>query len=237
VIARYFGCRWIHPLTNGQIGRTFAGASCQELVESVARELDQTLHHPGSIQIANLYADADPDGIVASAPGVGPVIHTGSRAGRDPRLLRTDPQGQPVRGIEDRVHHHQGRRPLPREMLLTAADQARKTDPQLVAKYLRLMAGERHHDSAIGHLSSSHPATHRIATCMRTNSPTSCATPTAPPPSLRPRAAPSSLSAPARTATPRQLPTPTDPRTPKGEQTTDPEQEVAERSTIPARQH
>ena len=25
-------------------------------------------------RVANLYADADPDGIVASAPGVGPVI-------------------------------------------------------------------------------------------------------------------------------------------------------------------
>ena len=54
-------------------------------------------------------------------------------------------------------------------MLFTAADQARKVDPQLAAKYQRLMAGDRHHDSAICHLATQ--LVTRIATCMRTGQP------------------------------------------------------------------
>jgi len=59
--------------------------------------------------------------------------------------------------------------PLLREMLCTAADQARKVDPQIAAKYQRLMAGDRHHDSAICHLATQ--LVTRIATCMRTGQP------------------------------------------------------------------
>ena len=59
--------------------------------------------------------------------------------------------------------------PLLREMLCTAADQARKIDPQLAAKYQRLMAGDRHHDSAICHLATL--LITRIGTCMRTGQP------------------------------------------------------------------
>jgi hypothetical protein len=55
--------------------------------------------------------------------------------------------------------------PLLREMLFTAADQARKVDPQIAAKYQRLMAGDRHHSSAICHLATIMLT--RIATCMR----------------------------------------------------------------------
>jgi hypothetical protein len=53
-----------------------------------------------------------------------------------------------------------------REALFTAADQARKTDPQLAAKYKRLMATERHHDSAMCHIATA--LLTRIATCWRT---------------------------------------------------------------------
>jgi hypothetical protein len=59
--------------------------------------------------------------------------------------------------------------PLLREMLCTAADQARKVDPQIAAKYQRLMAGDRHHDSAICHLATL--LVTRIATCMRNGQP------------------------------------------------------------------
>lgn len=59
--------------------------------------------------------------------------------------------------------------PLLREMLCTAADQARKVDPQIAAKYQRLMTGDRHHDSAICHLATL--LVTRIATCMRTGQP------------------------------------------------------------------
>ena len=51
-------------------------------------------------------------------------------------------------------------------MLFAAADAARKIDPQLAAKYQRLMAGDRHHCSAICHLATL--LLTRIATCMRT---------------------------------------------------------------------
>ncbi len=37
-----------------------------------------------------------------------------------------------------------------------AADHARKVDPQLAAKYQRLMSGDRHHDSAICHLATAY---------------------------------------------------------------------------------
>jgi hypothetical protein len=55
---------------------------------------------------------------------------------------------------------------LLRESLWTAADQARKTDPQLAAKYVRLMNSDRHHDSAICHIATT--LLTRIATCWRT---------------------------------------------------------------------
>lgn len=46
-----------------------------------------------------------------------------------------------------------------------AAEQARKLDPQLAAKYKRLMAAERHHDSAVCHIATT--LVTRIATCWR----------------------------------------------------------------------
>ena len=51
-----------------------------------------------------------------------------------------------------------------------AADQARRIDPQLGAKYARLMAGDRHHDSAICHIATN--LLTRIATSWRTGDPT-----------------------------------------------------------------
>ena len=50
-----------------------------------------------------------------------------------------------------------------------AADQARRIDPQLAAKYARLMAGDRHHDSAICHIATN--LLTRIATSWRTGQP------------------------------------------------------------------
>ncbi|MFD9665724.1 hypothetical protein ACFWAY_29545 [Rhodococcus sp. NPDC059968] len=56
-----------------------------------------------------------------------------------------------------------------REMLCTAADQARRVDPQFAAKYQRLMVGDRHHESAICHLATD--LVTRIAACIRTGRP------------------------------------------------------------------
>ena len=55
--------------------------------------------------------------------------------------------------------------PLLREALYIAADQARRVDPQLGAKYARLMSGDRHHDSAICHIAAN--LLTRITTCWR----------------------------------------------------------------------
>jgi hypothetical protein len=49
--------------------------------------------------------------------------------------------------------------------VFAAADQARRTDPQLAAKYKRLMDTDRHHDSALCHIATI--LLTRIATCWR----------------------------------------------------------------------
>ena len=127
-------------------------------------------------RVANLYADADPEGIVASAPGVGPAI-SAVIAGRigDPHRFTSLAAIRAYTGLVPKVSQSgvskaessitKAGDPLLREMLYTAADQARKVDPQFAAKYQRLMAGDRHHDSAICHLATM--LVTRIATCMR----------------------------------------------------------------------
>ncbi len=50
-----------------------------------------------------------------------------------------------------------------------AADGARKIDPQLAAKYQRLMASGKHHTSALCHLAATLLC--RIAHCLRTDRP------------------------------------------------------------------
>ena len=90
--------------------------------------------------------------------------------GRGPLLLRAGAEGEPVR------HHrpHLGGLTkagdqLLREALWMAAEQARKLDPQLAAKYKRLMIAERHHDSAVCHIATI--LLTRIATCWRHGEP------------------------------------------------------------------
>ncbi|MGA9678684.1 MAG: IS110 family transposase, partial [Mycobacterium sp.] len=160
----------------GEHGMNFA-----ELAEDIAHEAEQALFLTRQIKqiderIANLYADADPDGIVASAPGVGPVISAviAGRLGNPHRFsslaavraysgLIPKLSQSGVSKVESNIT--KAGDPLLREMLFTAADQARKVDPQLAAKYQRLMAGDRHHCSAICHLATL--LLTRIATCMR----------------------------------------------------------------------
>ena len=52
---------------------------------------------------------------------------------------------------------------------LMAADLARRADPQLAAKYVRLMNAGRHHDSAVCHTAT--VLLTRIAACLRTGQP------------------------------------------------------------------
>lgn len=164
----------------GQAGLNFA-----ELAEDIAHEAEQALFLTRQIKqiderVANLYADADPDGIVASAPGVGPVI-SAVIAGRigDPHRFTSLAAIRAYTGLVPKVSQSglstvessitKAGDPLLREMLCTAADQARKVDPQIAAKYQRLMAGNRHHDSAICHLATL--LVTRITTCMRNGQP------------------------------------------------------------------
>lgn len=161
------------------------GMDFAELAEDIAHEAEQALFLTRQIKqiderVANLYADADPDGVVASAPGVGPVI-SAVIAGRigDPHRFTSLAAIRAYTGLVPKVSQSglskvessitKAGDPLLREMLCTAADQARKVDPQIAAKYQRLMAGDRHHDSAICHLAAL--LVTRIATCMRTGQP------------------------------------------------------------------
>lgn len=152
-----------------------------ELGADIAAEAEQAIFLNAQIKeiderIANLYAEADPEGIVASAPGVGPVISAViagriGDAGRFTSLAAIRAYSGLVPKVnqsglnETRPGITKAGDPLLREMLFIAADHARKADPQLAAKYVRLMSGDRHRDSAICHLATD--LLTRIAACMR----------------------------------------------------------------------
>ena len=157
------------------------GMDFAELAEDIGHEAEQALFLTRQIKqiderIANLYADADPDGIVASVPGVGPAIGA-VIAGRlgDPHRFTSLAAIRAYSGLVPKVSQSgvskvesnitKAGDPLLREMLFSAADQARKVDPQIAAKYQRLMADDRHHNSAICNLATQYLT--RIATCMR----------------------------------------------------------------------
>ena len=125
-------------------------------------------------RIADLYEEADPAGIIASAPGMGPV-NSAVVAGRigDPHRFPSLAAIRAYSGLVPKVsqsglHNHQygltkAGDPLLREALFNAADHARKTDPQLAVKYVRLRNSDRHHDSAICHIATT--LLTRIAAC------------------------------------------------------------------------
>ena len=161
------------------------GIDFAELAADIAVEAEQAQVLTEQIEdlderIANLYDQADPDAIIASAPGVGPVT-SGIIAGRigDPHRFTSLAAIRAYSGLVPKVaqsgqsHHQHGLTkagdPLLREALYLAADQARRIDPQLGAKYARLMSGDRHHDSAICHIAAN--LLTRIATCWRTGKP------------------------------------------------------------------
>lgn len=141
-----------------------------ELAADIAIEAEQAQMLTEQIEdlderIANLYDQADPDGLVASAPGVGPVTSAviAGRIGDPHRFISLAairaysglvPKVNQSGVIETRGAITKAGDPLLREALFAAADAARKTDPQLAAKYARLMATDRHHESAICHIAT-----------------------------------------------------------------------------------
>ena len=132
-------------------------------------------------RIAELYGDADPKGIVRSAPGVGPVLAGGilgrlGDANRFANLASVRSFSGMIPGVNQSGHSQghpgitkQGDPGLRRDIWL-AAELARHQDPQLAAKYHRLIVERQlHHYSAVCHLATT--LLTRIASCWRTGQP------------------------------------------------------------------
>jgi transposase len=132
-------------------------------------------------RIADLYAEADPKGIVRSAPGVGDVL-AGQILGRlgDPHRFTNLGAARSFSGLVPRrnasgLTDHTGG-PTKRgdaclrAALFQAADRARKVDPTLAARYQRLMCDTgRHHNSATCTIAT--VLLTRIVACLRTGTP------------------------------------------------------------------
>jgi transposase len=157
------------------------GLDFAELAADIAVEAEQAQVLTEQIEdlderIANLYQEADPAGIIASGPGVGPVT-SGIIAGRigDPHRFHSLAAVRAYSGLVPKVNqsgvseHRNGITKagdvVLREAMWSAAEQARKTDPQLAAKYKRLMDSGRHHDSALCHIATQ--LLTRIIACWR----------------------------------------------------------------------
>lgn len=161
------------------------GLDFAELAADIAVEAEQAQTLTRQIEdlderIANLYAEADPNGLVASAPGVGPVL-SAVIAGRigDPHRFTSLAAIRSYSGLVPKLNQSGNSNPilgitkagdpLLREALFAAADQARRIDPQLAAKYHRLMSTDRHHNSALCTIAT--VLLTRIATCWRNGQP------------------------------------------------------------------
>lgn len=153
-----------------------------ELADDIALEARVALHLTEEVKeleerIAVLFANADPEGILVSAPGVGAI--TGAqilaRLG-DPNRFRSLAGVRSFSGLVPSLDasgiagHHGG--PTKRgdaclrEALFMAADHARRIDPTLAARYHRLMVtAGKHHNSALCHIATA--LLTRIVTCWR----------------------------------------------------------------------
>jgi len=128
-------------------------------------------------RIAELYAAVDPKGIVRSTPGVGPVLGAGivGRLGDVNRFANLAgvrsftgivPGVNQSGLVETRPGITKQGDPGLRRDLFFAADMARHHDPQLAAKYHRLIVERRlHHYAAVGHVATT--LVTRIAACWR----------------------------------------------------------------------
>lgn len=132
-------------------------------------------------RIAAMYHSLDPDGIVRSAPGVGPVL-AAQILGRlgDVKRFSSLAGVRSFSGLVPRQNlsgsggsiggpTKSGDACL-REALFIAADHARRVDPQISAKYHRLMVvAGKHHHSALCTIAA--VLLTRIATCLRAGVP------------------------------------------------------------------
>jgi transposase len=160
--------------------------SYPDLAEDIAAEARLALALTAEIRdldtkIAALLHQADPAGIMTSVPGVGAVnaAQILARLG-DPARFRSLAGARSFTGLVPSLTASgtSGRHGPPtksgdaslREALFSAADQARRTDPTLAARYHRLMVAEgKHHNSALCHIA---PALlSRIIACWRAGVP------------------------------------------------------------------
>ena len=141
------------------------GLEFGDLAEDIAIEARLALQLTAELKelderIALLLAEADPDGILQSVPGIGPVT-AAVIAGRigDPHRFTSLAAVRSYSGLVPALtssgtsggHGGPTKRgdALLRSALFSAADQARKTDPQIAAAYHRLVvATGKHHTSA-----------------------------------------------------------------------------------------
>lgn len=161
------------------------GLDFEALAADIAIEAAQAMTltaqiHAVEERIAALYREADPRGIVASAPGAGkataPAIY--ARLG-DARRFKDLSAVRSFAGLTPRISQSgtmnaehgltKAGDPLLREAAFQAADHARRIDPQLAAKYKRLMEHGSHHNSALCHIAAT--LLTRIAACLRTDQP------------------------------------------------------------------
>ena len=144
----------------------------------VLRQLDAEITRLDT-RIAELYDHADPKRIIRSAPGIGDVLAAGI-AGRlgDPNRFSNLAAIRSFSGLVPGVNQSgfsdtnpgitkQGDPGLRRDLWF-AADLARRQDPQLAAKYHRLIVDRRlHHFSAVCHVATT--LLTRIAACWRSD--------------------------------------------------------------------
>lgn len=157
-----------------------------DLAEDIAVEarlalaLTEEIHELDE-RIAVLVHDLDPHGVMASAPGVGPVT-AAVLLGRlgDASRFRSLAAARAYTGLVPSLDASgiNGRHGGPtkrgdallREALFLAANQARRHDPTLAAKYHRLLTvAGKHHNSALCHIATT--LLTRIIACWRAQQP------------------------------------------------------------------
>jgi len=157
-----------------------------ELAEDVAIEARLALHLGEELKdlderIGIFFAEADPNGILTSVPGVGAILGAQilGRLG-DPNRFRSLAGVRSFSGLVPSLDssgisgHHgpptkRGDACL-REAIFMAADQARRVDPSLAARYHRLMVeAGKHHNSALCHIAAT--LLTRIVACWRAGEP------------------------------------------------------------------
>ena len=153
-----------------------------ELADDIAIEARLALHLGEELKdlderIAIFLAEADPTGILTSVPGIGRVLGAQilGRLG-DPNRFRTLAGVRSFSGLVPSLDASgtSGRHGGPtkrgdaslREAVFMAADQARRCDPSLAARYHRLMVeAGKHHTSALCHVAAA--LLTRIVSCWR----------------------------------------------------------------------